>query len=226
MKSSPLPILAALCLLAVAAPSASATPGFSLDLSGPSKPAVINHPVVLQATAKNPPLSEYSYLTWLDVALLRPEAASQCPFDSGNANQIATAAGGAILTIAQRINVDADGNYSLPVAFTPIVKGPLLVCAYTYNEVGFTLAQASVTVNVQGADAAKARPPRVKRSGKRLVCRPGRAGRVGWAVDGRAKPGAHRRTLRITRALRGHNVACTVTSGGITATSRAIAVRR
>jgi len=77
VKPSPLPILAALCLLAVAAPSASATPGFSLDLSGPSKPAVINHPVVLQATAKNPPLSEYSYLTWLDVALLRPEAASE-----------------------------------------------------------------------------------------------------------------------------------------------------
>ena len=122
MKSSPLPILAALCLLAVAAPSASASPGFSLDLSGPSRPAVVNHPVVLQATAKNPPLSEYAYLTWLDVALLRPEAASECPFDSGNANQIATAAGGAILTIAQRINVDADGNYSLPVAFTPIVS--------------------------------------------------------------------------------------------------------
>jgi hypothetical protein len=226
VKSSPLPILAALCLLAVAAPSASASPGFSLDLSGPSRPAVVNHPVVLQATAQNPPLSEYAYLTWLDVALLRPEAASECPFDSGNANQIATAAGGAILTIAQRINVDADGNYALPVAFTPIVTGPLLVCAYTYNEVGFTLAQASVTVNVQPAGAAKARAPRLKRAGKSLICRPGRAGRVGWVVDGRTKAGAHRLKLRITRALRGHSVACTVTSGGATATSRAIALRR
>ncbi len=100
------------------------------------------------------------------------------------------------------------------------------MCAYTYNDVGFTLAQASVTVNVQPAGAAKARAPRVQRSGRNLVCRPGRAGRVGWVVDGRAKAGAHRRKLRITRALRGHRVACTVTSGGATATSRAIALRR
>ena len=100
------------------------------------------------------------------------------------------------------------------------------MCAYTYNEVGFTLAQASVTVDVQPAGAAKAQPPRVKRSGKRLVCRPGRAGRVGWVVDGRTKAGAHQRKLRITRALRGHDVACTVTSGGVTTTSRAIALRR
>jgi hypothetical protein len=143
-------------MLAVAAPSASATPGFSLDLTGPSTPAVVNHPVVLQATAKNPPLSEYSYLTRLDVAL----------------------------------------------------------------------AQDAVTVDVQPARTAKARAPRVRRSRKSVVCRPGRAGRVGWVVDGRTKPGAHRRKLRVTRALRGHKVACTVTSGGVTATSRPIALRR
>ena len=226
MKSSPLPILAALVVLVVAAPSASATPGFSLGLTGPSSPAVVNHPVVLQATAKNPPLSEYSYLTWLDVALLRPEAASECPFDSGNANQIAVSTGGSILSIAQRENVDVNGHYSLPIGFTPIVTGPLLVCAYTYNEVGFTLAQASLTVDVQPAAAAKARAPRVRRSGRRLVCRPGRAGRVGWVVDGRTKAGTHGRKLRITPALRGHRVACTVTGGGSTSTSRAIALGR
>ena len=160
MKSSPLPILAALALLAFAAPSASASPGF------------------------------------------------------------------AVLTIAQRENVDAAGHYTLPVGFTPIITGPLLVCAYTYNEVGFTLAQASVTVNVQPPGAANARAPRVKRSGKRLVCRPGRAGRVGWVVDGKTKPGAHHRKLRVTRAPRGHDLACTVTSGGVTTTSRPIALRR
>jgi hypothetical protein len=222
----PLPLLAALALLALAAPSASATRGFSLQLSGPSSPAVVGKPVIVQATIDNPPPAEYWYGTWLDVALLRPEAVTECPFDSGNANQIAVSTGGSILSIAQRENVDVNGHSSLPVGFTPIVTGPLLVCAYTYNEVGFTLAQASLTVNVQRAGAATAKAPRLKRAGKRLVCRPGRAGRVGWTVDGSPKAGAHGRKPRITRALRGHRVACTVTGGGSTRTSRAIALGR
>jgi hypothetical protein len=229
VKSSRLPLrtalLAALALLAVAAPSASATDGFSLELSGPSKPAVVNQPVILQATIQNPPPAEYWYGTWLDVALLRPEAVTECPFDSGNANQIATSTGGAILSIAQRQNVDVNGHSSLPIGFTPIVTGPLLICAYTYNEVGFTLAQASRTVDVQPAGAAA--KPKVKRSGKRLVCQGGTGGATyGWSVNGRTKPGARGRTLRITRGLRGKRVACTVSSGGVTTKSRALRVRR
>jgi hypothetical protein len=215
-------LLPALVLLAVAAPAASASPGFSMSLSGPSTPAVINNAVIVQATIKNPPPDEYHFLTWFDAVVLRPQTYSTCPFDSGNANQIADATGGRILTIAQRVNVDEAGNYSLPLGFTPIVTGPLLVCGYVYNEVGFTLSQASLTVDVQGAPASR---PRVKRSGRRLVCT-GAAGAYGWLVDGAARSRAHRRTLRVTRALRGHRVACTITSGGSTATSRPITVRR
>jgi hypothetical protein len=214
-------LLPALLLLAVATPAASASPGFSMRLSQ-SGPAVVNKPVIVQATIKNPPVDEYHFLTWFDAVLLRPEAYSTCPFDSGNANQIAPATGGAILTIAQRVNVDAAGNYSMPLGFTPIVTGPLLVCGYVYNEVGFTLSQASVTVNVQGAAASR---PRVRRSGRRLVCKGG-PGAYGWLVDGAPRPRAHRRTLRITRGLRGRRVACTITSGGAAATSRPITVRR
>jgi hypothetical protein len=217
-------LLPALALLAVAAPAASASPGFSMSLSGPSTPAVVNKPVIVTATIKNPPPDEYHFLTWFDAVVMRPEAYSTCPFDSGNANQIAPATGGAILTIAQRVNVDEAGNYSLPLGFTPIVTGPLLVCGYVYNEVGFTLSQASVTVNVRSA-AAPAGRPRVKRSGRKLVCK-GAPGAYGWLVDGVPRPRAHRRTLRVTRAVRGHRVACTITAAGRTATSRPISVRR
>jgi hypothetical protein len=217
-------LLPALVLLAVAAPAASASPGFSMSLSGPSTPAVVNHPVVVQATIKNPPVDQYHFLTWFDAVVMKPDAYPTCPFDSGNANQIAPATGGAILTIAQRVNVDQDGNYSMPLGFTPFVTGPLLVCGYVYNEVGFTLSQASLTVDVRGA-ATSAPKPRVKRSGRKLVCK-GARGTYGWTVDGSPKRGAHRRTLRITRALRGHRVACTITAAGTTSSSRPIALRR
>ena len=196
-----------------------------MSLSEPSTPAVINKPVIVQATIKNPPTSEYQFLTWFDAVIFRTDTYSSCPFDSGNANQIAYATGGTVLTIAQRVNVDENGNYSMPLGFTPIITGPLLVCAYVYNEVGYTLSQASVTVNVQPAGAAKTAKPRVKRSGRKLTCK-GPRGSYGWLVDGAPKPRAHRRTLRVTRALRGHRVACTITSGGSTATSRPITVRR
>ena len=213
-------LLPALLLLAVAAPAASASPGFSMSLSEPSSPAVVNKPVIVQATIKNPPTSDYHFLTWFDAVVLRTDTYSTCPFDSGNANQIAYATGGSVLTIAQRVNVDENGNYAMPLGFTPLITGRLLVCGYVYNEVGYTLSQASVTVNV----ARSAATPRVRRSGRKLTCT-GASGTYGWLVDGRAKRRAHKRTLKITRALRGHRVACTVTSGGATSTSRPITVR-
>jgi hypothetical protein len=215
-------LLPALILLAVAAPPASATPGFSLGLSQTS-PAVVSHPVLVQATGKNPPPAEYGFTTWMEAVLLRPEVVGTCPFNAGNAGHLANATGGVTFFFAQRIDVDLDGRYSLPIGFTPNITGPLLLCAYTYNEAGFTHAQASLTVDVQRA--ASAARPRVKRSGRKLVCK-GARGAYGWIVDGAPKPRAHRRALRITRALRGHHVACTITTGGATATSRPISVRR
>ena len=200
---------------------------------------MIGHPVIVRVDAKNPPVSEYGYLTWLDAVLLRPEAASTCPAGAQTANQLAYAAGGAQLTISQRIDVDADGNYSTPLGFTPAVTGPLLVCAYTVNEVGYSKAMAGLTINVGGAGTAASAPvnlslPRVKRAGNRLTCSPGRwsggpaSFAYRWRVDGKAS--ARGRTLRVTRALRGHRVQCGVTAanaaGSAVASSPSMAVRR
>jgi hypothetical protein len=90
------------------------------------------------------------------------------------------------------------------------------------------------------AGAAAARPantrrPRVTRSGKKLVCNPGRwsnapaAYAYRWSVDGKMKKGAAARKLTVSRKLRLHAVQCRVTafnaSGRATATSRAFKVR-
>jgi hypothetical protein len=74
----------------------------------------------------------------------------------------------------------------------------------------------------------------VIRSARRLVCDPGRWTEgdytYRWSVDGRPKPGATRRSLRVTRAVRGRKVTCSVTAsnaaGTTTAVSRAVRVRR
>jgi hypothetical protein len=211
-------------------------PGFDLALTGPSA-SLVGQPVIVQATGANPPPAEYPYMVWLSVVLLRPSAVPTCPAGSGEANQLATGTGGAILTIAQREDVDAAGRFSVPVGFTPIVTGPLLVCAYSYNEVGATLALASLTVNVAAAAPAapaNVKAPRVTRLGNRLVCRAGSWSNdpssyaYGWLVDGES--GARDRTLRVTRRLRGRSVQCSVTAsnagGSATAVSRRLRIRR
>jgi hypothetical protein len=127
------------------------------------------------------------------------------------------------------------------------------VCAYSYNDVGFTLAAASLTVNVQAAapaapatpaaPAAPATPaspvsvraPGLTRSGNRLVCSPGSWSgdptgySFRWLVDGAPKPGARGRRLRVAPRLRGRKVQCGVTAanagGSGTALSRALRIR-
>ena len=70
-----------------------------------------------------------------------------------------------------------------------------------------------------------------QRSGGRLVCSRGKwSGAPArfsyrWTVDGRRKAGAAKRTLRVTRKLRGRSIRCGVTAtnaaGSTTAVSRA-----
>ena len=86
--------------------------------------------------------------------VLRPEIVGECPFDSGNAENLAMRPGGGVLFFAQKVIVDMDGRFSMPLGFTPVVTGPLLLCAYVYNEVGYTKSQASLTVDVQAVPGA------------------------------------------------------------------------
>ena len=251
-RAGTLVAVAGLLALGSAGP-AQAAEGFELMLSGPTAP-VAGQPVVVQAIGANPPPVEYPYMVWLSAVVLRPSAVPTCPESKGAANQLATGTGGAILTIAQREEVDELGLFSVPIGLTPLAPGPLLICAYSYNEVGFTLALASLTLDVTSsapapppapaapatpaapaapAVPANVTPPRVSRSGRRLVCSPGTWSNdpsgyaYRWLVDG--KPGTRGRTLRVTRKLRGRRVQCSVTAsnagGGATAVSAKLRVK-
>ena len=134
-----------------------------------------------------------------------------------------------------------DPTFSLSLKVNFARPGTFLVCAYSeYLE--DTAAATSVTVRVTGGiipppipKPANTRRPTVTRSGERLTCRPGvwsgapTGYAYAWFVSGRAKTGAHARTLRISRVLRGHRLQCGVTAsnatGRTTARSKSYLVR-
>jgi len=151
-----LAIAAVVLATGIGASSASGADGFSLQLTGPAD-VTVGRPVILTVNGTKPPPDQWWFASWLGVDLLRPAAVPTCPSDSGQANQLAVGTGGNILTIAQREDTDANGNFQLKVGFTPIVTGPLLICAYSYNEEGGTLATASFTVTVHKVKHRRAR---------------------------------------------------------------------
>jgi hypothetical protein len=72
------------------------------------------------------------------------------------------------------------------------------------------------------------RKPRVRRSGKDLVCTRGTWANAPtgfsyrWLVGGKVKAGAFRRTLAVTHKLRGHNVECGVSASTSAGTASAL----
>jgi hypothetical protein len=236
--------LAAAGALVLAAPAAPALGNdFSLSLSAPST-GVVGQPMIIQATGKNPPPAEYWFPMWLHVDAIPAGVMSSCPASSQDSTQIALAAGGEYLAFAQRENVAADGSFAHPVGFTPKKPGAWLICGYTEDGITNTMATASLRMEVTaaggpptpaGAKPTNTKAPRVTRSGRKLVCNPGRwsnaPGRYAyaWSVDGKPKKGAGGQRLRATRELRGRKVACSVTAfnaaGATTARSRPVRVR-
>ena len=108
----------------------------------------------------------------------------QCPAAALDGGQVAAGTGGRILAIALRPNLDQAGNFSNVVGYTPTAPGAMLICGYTDDGAGATLATATMTLNVKGAERpANVAAPRVKRSGP------------GWS----ATRGAGRATRAATR---------------------------
>jgi hypothetical protein len=236
-------------------------PGFSLGMTGPAA-GVVGQPMILHVAGSTPPPAEYGFPSWLEVDAIPTRVLQVCPDGYADAWQIARAAGGESLAFAQLLNVDATGAFANTVAFTPKASGGWLICGYAENGLTGTLTGAALTVDVRpapaggapggtppapappagtapapataGAKPVNAKAPRVRRSGSRLVCSPGRWSNAtggysyGWAVNGKRKKGADDRKLRITRALRGRKLTCSVTAsnaaGAATAVSRPLRV--
>jgi hypothetical protein len=213
----------------------------TLSLSAPSS-AAVGQPIIIQASGFNPQNPIFTFTSWLDVSAIPTSVLTSCPAGYLNASQVAStthAQGGEVVANGQREEVDAAGNFSMPVAHTARVPGQFLICGYTNDGATGTLATASLLLNVTGASAPVAIPapgaspvpgpsaaaepasvvrPRVRRSGSRLVCSPGSWSNspsrysYGWLVDGRRRRGARGSTLAISRRLRGRKVQCRVTA--------------
>jgi hypothetical protein len=215
--------------------------GHTLNLSGPST-AAVGKTTIITASGHNEQEPYVDFSSYLTVVAIPTSALSACPADYSSGKQVARstgAEGGEVLDEYHREDEDAAGNFSMPVAYTPGMPGRFLICGYTDDAATTTLATASLTITVEGASAQGAKPasvkrPRVRRSGKKLVCQRGSWSNnpsrysYRWLVNGKRKRGARGRTLGVTRKLRGRKVQCSVTAynaaGRTTARSRGLRV--
>jgi hypothetical protein len=213
----------------------------TLNLSGPTT-AVVGQSVIFQVSGKSAPPAEYWDLSWIEVVAISERVLSTCPAGAQEATGIAeTTTGGAVLAISMRENKDEAGNFTNQVGATPSAAGGVLICAYTANDVGATLSRAELKLSIlggpggggasptqgagPGAKPKNVKPPRVTRSGRKLVCNPGSwsNGASGysyrWLVNGKARKSASGPGLRVTRKLRGRKVQCSVTASNAAGTT-------
>jgi hypothetical protein len=220
---------------------------WTLSLSAPSSSVVVGQTIIIQASGSNyqEPIVDFS--SYLTVVAIPTSVLSACPADYSSGKQVASesgAQGGEILDEYHSEAEDAAGNFSMPVAYTPGTPGRFLICGYSDDAAASTLASASLALSVEASSGAGPNPaaepasvkrPRVRRSGKKLVCQRGSWSNnpsrysYGWLVNGKRKRGARGRTLGVTGKLRGRKVQCRVTAhnaaGATTAISRRLRIR-
>src|SRR5262245_19451307 len=201
-----LPSLCTAAIALVASASPALADGNTLNISGPSS-GVVGRPMVFQASGNDPFDPAYAPSFWYRAGVIPADLVPACPAAAGDGIQLATSAGDVPVFLAQE-TIDWDGNFSQTFAYTPSQPGARRLCVYTTDLTGYTLATATATLDVKAASGGPAPPPvpaakpantkapRVIRSGRKLVCSPGRwsngAGTYayGWSVNGKKRRGA------------------------------------
>lgn len=209
---------------------ASAVDGHTLTLSGPGT-AVVGKVSTIKASGVVP--DDVFLNRYLNVYAIPTSVVSACPATFQNAIQLAYASasdGGDSVAIY----VPVEGNFEVPVAYTPTAAGPLLLCGYVHEGVE-TMATDTHSIKVSKAGAAgkpvNVTSPKVKRQGATLICLRGSwSGRptryaYHWRVNGKAKPGATARTLAVTAKLKGKQVQCGVKAVNAAGSARAMSKR-
>lgn len=227
-------VAAALALATGSSPALAAT--FTLNLSVPST-GTVGTAMAITASGNDPTDQGALYL---ESDALPTTLVSTCPSGYLNASSLASSTpNGQFISLAQPEVFDASGNFSNVNSFTPSAPGTYLICAYTGDYAGDTLAAASMSTRITAAAPQVRAPvnttkPRVTRSGGTLRCSVGVWANAPvsysyrWLVGVKVRNGARGRTLGPARKLRGHRVRCTVTAsnsaGSASATSGAFTV--
>jgi hypothetical protein len=207
--------------MGMGASAAQADTPYTLTLSAPPS-ATVGQPLVIQASGTDPTDAGTLYL---DIDEISTSVVSTCPSGYLAGSQLATSTGGKLVAFIIRENLDAAGNFAMPIGYTPSAPGAQILCGYTEDGATNTLANYTLPITVNAAGPVSTGKPRVSRAGKKLTCNPGSwsgnpsAYRYGWLVNGRKKNGAHSKRLSISRGLRRHKVQCTVVASNAAGTS-------
>jgi hypothetical protein len=211
---------------------------FTLGLSGPSSGTVGN---ALAITAAGTDPTDGGAL-YLEIDVIPVSLTTTCPTGYLNGSQLASStSSGALVAFDQPEDFDATGAFTNVNAYTPAATGSFLLCGYTDDGAGDTLAITSRTVSIAAAQRTPpvSKPtntakPRVTRSGNTLRCSLGRWGNAPqtyayhWLVAHKIRSGAHKRTFGSAGTLRGRKVQCRViasnSAGSTTATSEPFTV--
>jgi hypothetical protein len=161
----------AIALGATAAPALAGT--FTLNLE-PQSDAVVGRPLVIKTTGSVPP-EDVGFPYWFSLDAIPASVTTTCPADQGEGAQFALGSGGAVVVLSQTQHPNLAGNFTIPVAVTPIAPGSLLLCGYTDDGGAVTLATTSLILDIKpahrkGARKAKARCRRLHSRRARAHC--------------------------------------------------------
>lgn len=118
----------------------------TLSLSGASS-GTVGTPYAITRSGTDVPADEGPY--HLEIDAIPGSFTTTCPTGYLNGGQVAASSGGSFVAFDEPENVDSSGNFSNPKGFTAKTAGSVLVCGYTDDGAGDTLAIASQIVDFQ-----------------------------------------------------------------------------
>ncbi len=144
-----------IALVAIAAP-ASASPHTLNIESAPT--TTFNTPTLFYVYGTDAPPSDLGGDFWIEIVDLPGEIVPACPFGHQDALGFAENLPGQILDISLQPDRAVGGDFSNPIIFRPLMPHRNLICAYTHDGAGTTLARAAAVIDVQPLPTANPTP--------------------------------------------------------------------
>ena len=148
--------LATVIALAAIAVPASASP-HTLNIESAAT-TTFNTPTLFYVYGTDAPPSDIAGDFWIEIVDLPGEIIPACPFGHQDALGFAENLPGQILDISLQPDRAVSGDFSNPIIFRPLMPHRNLICAYTHDGAGMTLARAAAVIDVQPLATANPTP--------------------------------------------------------------------